>query len=808
MSKHDEAIAAFHQGRSADASRLLQELLDASETPDLWNDWAAVQLGLGEVNHAEKGFCRALELDPDNTDATINLGVLLLSRGESARALPLLTSVLPLLPAEYRQIVNAMLAGNGVERSSATPSDERRLRILVIDDIFPDPAGGPRDRRLLHLLTALRDFGDEVTFAARGGVNRDECEPLLRQDGIRTYANDSEYMMSTGRKVDAPSWSLRDLLAQTEFDLAVLVQTFDRGTSVPEQYLDGLRQQAPATRIAVFAGELYTAPWRSLETALVDFERAEDWAARQWETFERADATLVPCPQDAATLRKSARHLHVEVVASDSKTIGLAGPLKNILALKPRPYVVESFSVRLVETLFREQLATRVGEDRLLGQFECHARLSEQLLREGKPEKALAQLRHIFGRSPQSMHAGYFASQIFIILMRCYRALGNLDMAERCASEARSRVIVRTPMRPRVKRRRSHGPVFSVIIPTYNRLPILTKCLAALETQTLSSNDFEVIVIDDGSSDRTQELLTNYRLPFRFQYLRQANSGTGAARRNGVAHASGEYLLLMNDDTICDRDLLEQHLLAQTKYGPERWAVLGNFEYPAEARQRALTKYFCVEPFMFPQVSIAAGCPYGYSHFITCNLSIRRDAVVEAGSFDSTYKLSEDTELGIRLYEMGYRVLYHPDAHAIHDHLPYPARNLIRRARVYGADYFYMFGKHPRVMKEWAMPVNLTGMDEQNAVRLLHYLEEHRHDVEQAVEALERWDSVDFDALLVDQPDTAAMVLNLFRQAVPAIHWFYLFETMLQTMIRELGLRHLSLHPPATRTPYAVGAGS
>ena len=257
-----------------------------------------------------------------------------------------------------------------------------------------------------------------------------------------------------------------------------------------------------------------------------------------------------------------------------------------------------------------------------------------------------------------------------------------------------------------------------------------------------------MIVIDDGSSDGTQEVLTNYHPPFRFQYLRQANSGTGAARRNGVAHASGEYLLLMNDDTICDRDLLEQHLHTQTKHGRERWAVLGDFEYPDEARHRALTQYFCVEPFMFPQVSMGEGCPYGYSHFITCNLSVRREAVAEAGSFDSTYKLSEDTELGIRLFEKGYRVLYHPDAHAFHDHLPYPARNLIRRARVYGADYFYMFGRHPRVMEEWAMPVKLTGMDEQNAIRIFHYVESNRREVEQAIAALERWDSIDFAPLL------------------------------------------------------------
>jgi hypothetical protein len=199
------------------------------------------------------------------------------------------------------------------------------------------------------------------------------------------------------------------------------------------------------------------------------------------------------------------------------------------------------------------------------------------------------------------------------------------------------------------------------------------------------------------------------------------------------------------------------------------------------------------------------GCPYGYSHFITCNLSVRRDSVLEAGSFDPIYKLSEDTELGLRLFELGYRVLYHPDAHAFHDHLPYPARTLIRRARVYGADYFYMFGRHPRVMREWAMPVNLTGMDEENAIRILGYVEEHRHEVEQAVAALERWDSVDFEPFLANHAETASMVLSLFRQTVPLIHWFYLFEAMLEAMIRELGLRQLAAERPVTQA--AQGAG-
>ena len=809
MSQHDEAIAAFHQGRSSDALRLLQQLLEAGETSELWNDWAAVQLALGDTERAEAGFSRALELDPDNTDATINLGVLLLSRGDSTRALPLLTSVLPLLPAAHRQTVNALLARHVVAPSlepQDTTAEKRHPNLLVISDTFPDPAAGGRDRQLLQILRGFRELGCELTFAAREGLNSKACEPLLRQAGINIHANDSAFLASLGSEVDASCWSLHGLLARAQFDIAVLIQTFDRGVSVPEQYLDELRQQSPATRIAVFAPDLYAASGGSGESALVDFETAENLSTRQWEAFERADTVLVPREEDAAVLRQCGRDLRIEVT-HHLKTVSLAAATKRILALTPKHYVGEPFSVRLVDTLFHDYLSGKVGEARVLRKFECYARLAEQLLREGKPQQAREQLLHIFGQSGQAMRAGYFASQIFIILKRCYRQLGNMEMAERCAAEARRRIVVRTPQAPTIKRGHD-GPRFSVIVPTYNRLPILRKCLAAMEAQTLPATDFEVIVIDDGSSDGTQEALKSYHPPFRFQYLRQANSGTGAARRNGVAHATGEYLLLMNDDTICDRDLLQQHQGIQTQYSPERWAVLGNFEYPIEAKRRALTQYFCVEPFMFPQVSLEAGCPYGYSHFITCNLSVRRDAVVEAGSFDPTYKLCEDTELGIRLHEMGYRVLYHPDAHAFHDHLPYPANNLIRRARVYGADYFYMFGRHPRVMQEWAMPVNLTGMNEQNALRIFDYIEAQRQDVEQAVEALQRWDSVDFEALLSDHADTAAMVLNLFRQAVPAIHWFYLFETMLQTMIRELGLSHLALEPPRMRAAHAAGATS
>jgi GT2 family glycosyltransferase len=686
------------------------------------------------------------------------------------------------------------------------PPEERVLRVLVIDDAFPGRANDGSDLRLIRFLHALRDLGDEVTFIARETVNAKESELLLQGAGIHTYGNDVERLRCLGHQADTPSWCFRELVEQAQFDIAILIESFERGVSVPEQYLDDLRRYSPGTRIAVCTDELHVTATTRGGAALVDLEKIEDWANRQWETFERADAVIAACEDDAATLRKSGRNVQVEVVSDDCSSAILATLQRRMLSLTPRTHVQECCSVMLAETVFRERLSQRTGENRALGQLECYVRLAEQFLREGNPEKGREQLRHVFGRAPDWARTGYFASQVFILLKRCYRELGDREMAARCAMEARGCVSVRAPALWTGKQRHADGLSFSLIVPTYNRLPILRKCLEALEAQTLSSKNFEVIVVDDGSSDGTEALLSQYRPPFRFQYLRQTNSGTGAARRIGVAHASGEYLLLMNDDTICAHNLLEEHLLVQREYASEQWAVLGNFEYPAAALQRALTRYFSVEPFMFPQVSMEEGCPYGYSHFITCNVSVRREAVMEAGSFDSTYKLSEDTELGIRLFERGYRVLYHPAAHAFHDHLPYPARNLIRRARVYGADYFHMFRRHPRVVKEWSMPVNLTGMDEENAIRILGYIEDRRHEVEEAVSALERWDCVDFEPFLEHHAETAITVLRLFQQAVPAIHWFYLFETMLQTMIRELGLGRLGAELPVISAAQGAGA--
>ena len=451
MSKHDEAVLAFQQGRVAEALRLLEELLAEGESSELWNDWGAVQLGAGDVIQAESGFVRAMALDPRNTDAAANLGLLLLGKGDSARAIPLLRQALPSLPANQQKIVDDLLAAQAPENTSASVnhSKERTLRVLVIHDTFPHSKATGFEHALTQLLLALRNKGDEVTFIAREAGNNKGDKAALQKAGIRTYENDSERLPCLGRDASSISWSFDDVLKQGSFDIVVLAQSFQSGISVPEQYLDDVRRHSAGARIAVFADQIYASLPESEGTAIAAFESAADWAMRQWETFERADVVILPNDHDAAIWR----HRGQEQVPNGVETTTLATVRQSMLSLSPKPLVEDACSVMLVESLFRARLLSRRGESRFLAQLECYVRLAEQLLSEGKPEEAREQLRHIFGRSPGSMREGTFPHKYLL----CSSVVTANWATRRWRSAAgQKRAVVQS--RPRHQPRSSNAP--------------------------------------------------------------------------------------------------------------------------------------------------------------------------------------------------------------------------------------------------------------------------------------------------------------------------------------------------------------
>jgi glycosyltransferase involved in cell wall biosynthesis len=100
-------------------------------------------------------------------------------------------------------------------------------------------------------------------------------------------------------------------------------------------------------------------------------------------------------------------------------------------------------------------------------------------------------------------------------------------------------------------------PFFSIIIPTYNRATLIQPTLDSVLTQTFQN--WECIVVDDGSTDNTRELITSYiQKDERFRYVYQTNAERSVARNNGIGHASGEWICFLDsDDLYSPKHLME-----------------------------------------------------------------------------------------------------------------------------------------------------------------------------------------------------------------------------------------------------------
>jgi hypothetical protein len=183
--------------------------------------------------------------------------------------------------------------------------------------------------------------------------------------------------------------------------------------------------------------------------------------------------------------------------------------------LTPHVYDAEHrFSAMIVEELHPEVLtrtpAASRHESRILG----YAEMAERLVGLGRPAEAIEQLRHIFcfvGGNTRSL----FFARIFSLLERCYRETGDQDAASRCGQEAKLCLPDLNPtMVKKVGKNKNRGGkpsdrTISVVVPTFNRKDKLDRCLKTLAAQTLPTEDFEVVVVDDGSTDGTREFLKN-----------------------------------------------------------------------------------------------------------------------------------------------------------------------------------------------------------------------------------------------------------------------------------------------------------
>ncbi|GAB4216651.1 MAG: glycosyltransferase family 2 protein [Roseiflexaceae bacterium] len=205
----------------------------------------------------------------------------------------------------------------------------------------------------------------------------------------------------------------------------------------------------------------------------------------------------------------------------------------------------------------------------------------------------------------------------------------------------------------------------SIIIPTYNRLDRLRRVLGALERQTVAPDRFEVVVVVDGATDGTDAFLADYRGPLRLTPVVQPNSGVAAARNNGVARASGELILFIDDDVVPAPDLLAEHLATHAS-SAEPTVVLGPMLTPDDFAMLPWVRWEQAMLMKQYEAMLAGEWAPSARQFYTGNSSLGRAHILAAGGFDERFRRAEDVELAFRLSDLGLRFVFNPKAIGYH----------------------------------------------------------------------------------------------------------------------------------------------
>jgi len=256
----------------------------------------------------------------------------------------------------------------------------------------------------------------------------------------------------------------------------------------------------------------------------------------------------------------------------------------------------------------------------------------------------------------------------------------------------------------------SSRPLVSVVIPTYNRRDILRKTLLGFASQTVSPDLFEVIVVDDGSSDDTLAMVQKWKAPFQLRAFTQRHGGPNVARNFGLQQAEGWIVLLTGDDMVPGPSFLEGHLKFHKQHEDQRQAMLGFIEWSPELTVTPLM-HFITSPeggqqFAFHKVKNGMA---DFLLFYTSNISLKRKFLCqEPGPFDTefTYPAYDDIELAYRLTRRGLQLHYNPQAVTYHHH-HITVKDFAYRQRNAGRMAHTLVQKHPELREILQIPDSL-----------------------------------------------------------------------------------------------------
>ncbi len=224
--------------------------------------------------------------------------------------------------------------------------------------------------------------------------------------------------------------------------------------------------------------------------------------------------------------------------------------------------------------------------------------------------------------------------------------------------------------------KQENQPVFSVLLPTYKRVDALERTLQALADQNVAHEDYEIIVIDDGSLDDTETFLERFskKTQNRFYFASLAeNGGPARARNAGLRFCNGGVILIIGDDVVPEATLLKEHLAFHDIHPDEKYAQLGHVYFPEALDPNAFMRWLESggRNYFFNYADLTPGERVSPLFFYTCNVSVKASLLKKSGWFDESFRYAshEDLELGYRLADQGMRLIYNDKARGAHWHM-------------------------------------------------------------------------------------------------------------------------------------------
>jgi cellulose synthase/poly-beta-1,6-N-acetylglucosamine synthase-like glycosyltransferase len=237
----------------------------------------------------------------------------------------------------------------------------------------------------------------------------------------------------------------------------------------------------------------------------------------------------------------------------------------------------------------------------------------------------------------------------------------------------------------------------SVVVPARNAAQTIGECLEGLLAQTTPRERYEVIVVDDGSSDQTRDVVGRWQV----KLLAQEHAGPAAARNRGVAEARGTIVLFTDADCVPAPEWIDE--MARPFQNPDVVGVKGAYR----TRQGGILPRFvqCEYEERYEKMARLKQIDF----IDTYSAGYRREVFLSAGGFDTVYPDAsvEDQEFSFRLAERGYKMVFNPRAVVYHQH-PETLRAYFRRKFNIGYWKVRLLRNHPqKAMRDSHTPQTL-----------------------------------------------------------------------------------------------------